>query len=722
MLKKRNPTVSIIIPCYNYANQVGGAIDSALRQTYPAEIIVVDDGSTDNSAEIVDQWRLEYSNVKLIRQSNQGVAEARNNGILASTGDYICCLDADDAIAPEFIRTMVNCLEEDRSLGIAYSKLYFISPDGTEGVSQWPGEFDFEAQLRGDNQVPTCCLFRREMWERLGGYKSRCHVRGGAGFEDADFWLRAGEFGFGAKLATWDPLFIYSYGSGRVSSMNRQEIEDFHIQQVDHIHSWYPWSAGNGHLFASLANSKQYSHPVRQYDQPSVSIVIPVGPRHLRDLWQALDSIEAQTYRRWEAIVVIDGEHDWALLDRTMKAYPYARFIHTGLEVRGAGYARNRGAEAAKAPLLLFLDADDWLDREFLSETLQVWSETQSAVYTDYVGKAIVSDPNQLAPDLRRHIKQYDPQTGNTVIEYHASEYDCNRAIRQPEDPPWIWNNITTLFPTTWHFEIGGFDESLPSWEDVLYWYTMARKGKCFVRLPKPLMVYQFYSGSRRDWAHQDSAGSKNWQVLLQYLERELEGVKSMGCRGCGGSHKSSGTVTSPSTTRGVSEMMTSGDASWKTVVFQSGNVGDQSVRLLHPDGKYRDKKLAPGDRLLVHVSDIVKYGGHFQIVEDIKLPESAPAPVQRAAAPAVSPVQVSPADDEFAKFVRERAAAIKANAQKAPPPKAEPDEYQQAVQEFRKATQGEAEDADSKPRVNIDEVEVKPVKRRVTRVSKRPK
>ena len=111
------------------------------------------------------------------------------------------------------------------SLGIAYTGLRWHKPDGSTGISPWPGAFEYDRQLRRQNQVPTCCLFRRVMWERLGGYRQR-YAPKGAGAEDAEFWLRAGAAGFGAQKVTDQALFNYSWMSGQVSGdANYQEVD-----------------------------------------------------------------------------------------------------------------------------------------------------------------------------------------------------------------------------------------------------------------------------------------------------------------------------------------------------------------------------------------------------------------------------------------------------------------------------------------------------------------
>ena len=142
-------------------------------------------------------------------------------------------------------------------------------------------------------------MFRKKMWERLGGYRSR-YCPHGAGSEDAEFWLRAGLYGFPAKKVTDAPLFRYSYKSGRVSG-------DKNYREID-WHSLHPSTKDKQHPIMCVATpaNKKLSHPVRQYDEPLVSVVIPVGNGHKQHVFNALDSLESQTMRKWEAIIVDD--------------------------------------------------------------------------------------------------------------------------------------------------------------------------------------------------------------------------------------------------------------------------------------------------------------------------------------------------------------------------------------------------------------------------------
>src|SRR5215212_9805350 len=101
--------VSIIIPCYNQAYFLGEAIDSILAQGYPHfEIVVVDDGSTDNTAEVAAR----YLEVRCIRQDNRGQASARNTGLHQSRGSYLVFLDADDRLLPSALQEHLECMKE----------------------------------------------------------------------------------------------------------------------------------------------------------------------------------------------------------------------------------------------------------------------------------------------------------------------------------------------------------------------------------------------------------------------------------------------------------------------------------------------------------------------------------------------------------------------------------------------------------------------------------
>jgi glycosyltransferase involved in cell wall biosynthesis len=205
----------------------------------------------------------------------------------------------------------------------------------------------------------------------------------------------------------------------------------------------------------------------------------------------------------------------------------------------GAGAARNLGAMFARAPFLVFLDADDWLYPECLMTMLQAWNMDEAIIYTDYVGKATVDDPSLLAEDLQKNLYQWDEKTKDAIIGYRAGDYNCKKAQIQPEYDeekvmPYIWCNVTCLVPKAWHDEIDGFDESMETWEDLDYHWRMAKAGKCYVRVAEELMVYRFNTGKRRQ------EGLHTYPKIVEYLEDKYKEIDIVGC-GCSGNRSRAG-------------------------------------------------------------------------------------------------------------------------------------------------------------------------------------
>lgn len=127
--------VSIITPCYNGNRFISETIDSVLSQTYSNwEMLVVDDGSTDNSAEIVESYSKKDGRIRLIRQANGGSANARNHGIREAHGQYIALLDSDDLWKPGFLSAQIAFMKE-KNARCVYSSYERIDEDSKECLS-----------------------------------------------------------------------------------------------------------------------------------------------------------------------------------------------------------------------------------------------------------------------------------------------------------------------------------------------------------------------------------------------------------------------------------------------------------------------------------------------------------------------------------------------------------------------------------------------------------
>ncbi|MBD1887426.1 glycosyltransferase [Microcoleus vaginatus] len=193
------PLVSVIIPAYNAEQFIEETLKSVLAQTYPAiEVLVVDDGSQDRTAEIVEKISKKDSRVQLLKQQNAGVAAARNLGIQKSRGEYIAPIDADDIWYPENIEKQVQCmLEGGEEVGVVYSWTVDLDEKGllTGGFRSYRIEGDVYRTLIFHNFIgnASASLIRRSCLEKVGVYDKTLKERNAQGCEDWDLYLRIAE-------------------------------------------------------------------------------------------------------------------------------------------------------------------------------------------------------------------------------------------------------------------------------------------------------------------------------------------------------------------------------------------------------------------------------------------------------------------------------------------------------------------------------------------------
>ncbi|MFZ1806773.1 MAG: glycosyltransferase [Cyclobacteriaceae bacterium] len=190
------PLVSVICLCYNHAQYVVEAIQSVIDQTYPTvELIVVDDASTDNSAEVIGDFLKNRSHIKFIQlEQNLGNCTAFNKGFELSSGAYIIDLAADDILFPNRLEEGVKALEgADDNFGVQFSDAELIDDNGNA--------FGFHSDNYPHDTIPQGNIYRdviaryfilsptmlikREVLELLGGYDEQL------AYEDFDFWIRS---------------------------------------------------------------------------------------------------------------------------------------------------------------------------------------------------------------------------------------------------------------------------------------------------------------------------------------------------------------------------------------------------------------------------------------------------------------------------------------------------------------------------------------------------
>lgn len=184
-------TVSVIIPSYKYAHYLKECVDSVKSQTYPVhEIIVVSDGSPDNTVEVCREL-----GVRCIEKENGGLSSARNAGIKEATGQYIMCLDADDKLVPGAIEEHVKLIKDDMTIAqcalMEFEERHVINiPNPHTGLER----------IMQSNTIFCNALFPKKAWVEIGGFDESETLR--AGYEDWEAWIRMLAKGY--KVATSD--------------------------------------------------------------------------------------------------------------------------------------------------------------------------------------------------------------------------------------------------------------------------------------------------------------------------------------------------------------------------------------------------------------------------------------------------------------------------------------------------------------------------------------
>ncbi|MCA9032131.1 MAG: glycosyltransferase family 2 protein [Planctomycetaceae bacterium] len=200
------PRISVVIPAYKAADFIGRAIDSVWAQTLsPIEVIVVNDGSPDDTAEFVQQR--DGHRVRLISQENAGPGAARNHGIREAQGEWIALLDADDTWMPEKLERQSAQISDE--IGIVHC---FVSNGLPAHVPQ--GEVTFDAMWERNYIGTSTVLMRKQAWQDVGGFDEDRNLMGA---EDYNLWLRIIHAGY--RVATLrEPLAYYTPADDSIMS------------------------------------------------------------------------------------------------------------------------------------------------------------------------------------------------------------------------------------------------------------------------------------------------------------------------------------------------------------------------------------------------------------------------------------------------------------------------------------------------------------------------
>jgi glycosyltransferase involved in cell wall biosynthesis len=216
------PLVTVVVTCYNYGRYLKGCLESVLSQTYKhIEILVIDDGSTDNTPEVIKPFT-ELSNLRYIHQSNAGQAHAKNVGIKNSNGDFIAFLDADDRWCPEKLEKQMPCFDNP-NVGVVYCRARYLDENNLEFEYDMTSEYlqprrgKVTEWLIFDNFVQfSSTVVKNNCFEELGTFDETLKMG-----IDWDLWLRISpsyHFDF-----VDERLFYYRMGHSGQMSKNMEE-------------------------------------------------------------------------------------------------------------------------------------------------------------------------------------------------------------------------------------------------------------------------------------------------------------------------------------------------------------------------------------------------------------------------------------------------------------------------------------------------------------------
>lgn len=215
--------VSIIIPCWNQAQYLPEAIESALNQTYEdIEVLVINDGSPDNTLEVASKYP-----VKIINQVNKGLASARNAGIINMRGQYLLPLDADDILLPDCVKELVRVAKATNADIIAPSFQTFGLAQETVTLMASPTIDDF----RVANRIGYFSMIKRTALQEVGGYSPKMVE----GYEDYHLWFNLLSRG---KSIVTIPQTLVLYRTKKESMWH--DAQKHHVKLMEQIYKDFP--------------------------------------------------------------------------------------------------------------------------------------------------------------------------------------------------------------------------------------------------------------------------------------------------------------------------------------------------------------------------------------------------------------------------------------------------------------------------------------------------
>ena len=387
-----NELISIIVPIYNVEDYLRECLDSIQKQTYPNfECIMVNDGSTDNSKQIAEEYLVD-SRFRLINQSNQGLSGARNTGIshIREESTFVAFVDSDDYVYPEFLEVLIEHIEDDVDIIEGMIECYHDKIK-VDNVSH-----NFEKQILTTKDEKLGKLALNEL--RVGVFPKLFRKNlltedffpKGWIFEDlavvpelvsnSGKWIKLSKVLYGYRIRP-NSITNKEFSEEKLSIFNilekfdsyfkdENDITKLLVEKLKYLHLNY-------HDLAFVPENTQYKQlykyekqkllsKIADYEgRTLISIIIPIYnvENYLR---QCLDSIMGQTYKNFECLLINDGSADHSSKICEEFVEKDSRFRYFEKENGGVSSARNLGIEHSKGEYITFIDSDDWVDSDYL--------------------------------------------------------------------------------------------------------------------------------------------------------------------------------------------------------------------------------------------------------------------------------------------------------------------------------------------------------------------
>lgn len=466
--ESNHPMISVVVPVHNGAKFIQQAIDNILSQNYPAiEIIVVDDGSTDNSREVIENLKMD---VRYFFQPNSGPAAARNRGIKDVSGEYVAFLDVDDLWPERNLVTLMEVLQGEPELDLVrgYAQLFRDHENGDRELLGNPRE-SFPDYIGAG-------LYRKSAFGKVGLYDPE--LRFG---EDGDWFNRASEKKINMKRLDEVTLLVQRHDGNMTRGKNLVELNAVKVlkKKIDR----------KRHGLDEQEESKAEETAVIK---PSVSVVIPVynGGAFVSD---AINSVFDQDYKPLEVIVVDDGSTD-NTAERVQMTGKSVKYVFQ--DNKGPASARNAGISLAAGKYLAFVDADD------------LWAEKKL--------------------DRQVEILEKNPGIGAVVgFTYRMQmSHDLQEARTRAKDGSIFLLSLgASLFRKSMFDKVGKLDEDLKISEDI-DWFLRAREAEMQIIIQKDVVQYYRMHGKNLS-NNQLLVNSSLLKIHKKSLDRRRKAGKS---------------------------------------------------------------------------------------------------------------------------------------------------------------------------------------------------